>query len=148
MAEKYFRYYLDENGEDTQALNGAWGQTMVYYPITRIHTLTYVDRNGIAMMTTDGYAILEYEEDDFGNWIREWYYDEIHAQVNNADGYAYVERGYDSDGRLISERYRDRYNKLANNADGIASWNGYYDSEGNLVITNQYDKDLVNVPVQ
>ena len=131
-----------------QALNEAWGQTMVYYPITRIHTLTYVDRNGIAMMTKDGYAILEYEEDDFGNWIREWYYDEIHAQVNNTDGYAYVERGYDSDGRLISERYRDRYNKLANNADGIASWNGYYDSEGNLVITNQYDKDLVNVPVQ
>ena len=147
-AEKYFRYYLDEEGNPTQALNDAWGQTMVYYPITRLHTLTYVDRNGIAMMTKDGYATLEYEEDENGNKPREWYYDEIHAAVNCADGYASVERGFDSEGRLISERYSDRYNRRTNNKDGVASWNGYYDSEGNLVITNRYDQDLKQLPLE
>ena len=147
-AEKYFRYYLDEEGHPTQALNDAWGQTTVYYPVTQLHTLTYVNQSGYPMMTKDGYATLEYKEDDYGNRIQEWYYDESHVAVNCADGYASVERGFDSEGRLISERYSDRYNKRTNNAEGVASWNGYYDNEGNLVITNRYDQDLNQLPVE
>ena len=140
--EKRFQYYLDEAGQAIKARNGAWGKTILYYPITRIHVVTYIDQESQPVMITDAYAIFEYEEDDHGNWVWEGYYDEAHAQTNCIKGYSSVERVYDNEGRLTSERYLDRYNKLTNNTDGIASWNGYYDEDGNLVITNRYDKDL------
>ena len=141
-AEKYFYYYEDQNGEPVSARNGAYGMTIIYYPIAKTHVVTYLDQDDNPVITSDGYAILEYEEDEFGNRTYEAYYDEIHAQTNCVDGYANVERRYDSEGRLIYERYQDRYNKLTNNAEGVAGWNGYYDDDGNLVITNRYDKDL------
>ena len=143
---KYFQYYQDKKGDPIAANNGAWGMTMLYYPATRIHVITYIDPNGQPILTTENYAILEYEEDDNGNRVWEGYYDAVHAQTNCSDGYFSVERGYDSEGRLISERYLDRYNKLTNNKDGIASWNGYYDEEGNLIISSRYDQDLQQVP--
>ena len=140
--EKRFQYYLDEAGEPIAAANGAWGSSTLYYPITRIHVVTYIDEKGSPIMITDDYAILEYEEDEHGNWVWEGYYDESHAQTNCSKGYSSVERGFDNQGRLISERYLDRYNKLTNNTEGVASWNGYYDEDGMLVITNRYDEDL------
>ena len=120
---------------------------MLFYPVTRIHEVTYIDQNGQPVMTTDGYAILQYEEDEFGNRTWEGYLDEIHAPVNCPLGYAGLEIGYDEQGRRISERYQDRYNNLTNNKYGVAGWNGYYDDEGQLVITSCYDQDRVQIPV-
>ena len=140
--EKQYQYYLDESGEPIAARSGAWGISILYYPVTRIHVITYIDENSKPVVTSDSYAILEYEEDDKGNRIYEGYFDEARVPTNCAEGYSNVEREYDNQGRLIAERYRDRYNKLTNNANGIASWNGYYDEDGELVITSCYDKDL------
>ena len=140
--EKYFQYYRDTEGNDTAARNGAWGVSYLYYPVTLIHRVTYIDQNGAPIMTDQGYAIMEYQEDDNGEKIWEGYYDESEAQTNCLDGYSSVEREFDSKGRLISEKFRDRYNKLTNNTDGIANWNGYYNDDGELVVTNCYDKDL------
>ena len=146
--EKYFLYYLDTADERCAAVNGAWGISTLYYPVTRVHVVTFIDQKGNPVETTDLYAILEYETDEHENRVWEGYYDKSHVQTNCAAGYASVERGFDNQGRMISERYLDRYNKLTNNADGIASWNGYYDEAGNLVITNRYDKDLQTVTVE
>ena len=146
--EKYFQYYEDEAGVPAAAANGAWGITMLYYPVTRVHVVTYIDQQGNPVETTDMYAILEYETDEHENRVWEGYYDTAHVQTNCSAGYASVERGFDNQGRMISERYLDRYNKLTNNAEGIASWNGYYNEEGNLVITNRYDKDLQTVTIE
>ena len=66
-AEHYYEYYLNAELEPVQASNGAWGKTTVYYPVTRVHTITYIDQNGDATDTTDGYASYEYEEDENGN---------------------------------------------------------------------------------
>ena len=139
--ERYYQYYLDENGDPIAAKNGAWGQTMLYYPTTRVRVVTYIDQECNPVVTTDEYAILEYEEDERGNRVWEGYYDEMHAQTNCAAGYSSVERGFDNEGRLISERYLDRYNKLTNNAEGVAGWNGYYDENGQLVVTSRYDQE-------
>ena len=144
--EKYFLYYLDVNDQRCAAKNGAWGVSTLYYPVTRVHQVSFLDENGKPVTTSDGYAVLEYEEDENGNRTWEGYYDSLGAQVNCAAGYSSVERGYDGEGRLISERYLDRYNKLTNNVNGVAGWNGYYDSEGTLVITNQYDQNRTAVP--
>ena len=139
--EKRYLTYLDEQGVSCAARNGAWGVYYLYYPVTLVHQLTFLDAAGEPMMTTDGYAMLEYEEDGLGHLVWEGYYDEIQAPVNCADGYASVERAYDKQGRLISERYLDRYNHLVNNTKGIAGWNGTYDDSGVLVIQNCYDQD-------
>ena len=145
--EKYFLYYLDENGNRCAALNGAWGVSTLFYPITQVHEITFLDENGNPVTAADGYAIKEYEQDENGNITWEGYFDAIHAQINCQDGYASVERGYDSEGRLISERYLNRYNKLTNNKDGVAGWNGYYDMDGVLIITNRYDQNRNALPV-
>ena len=139
--EKYFCYYLDPDGTFCAAQNGAWGISTLYYPVTRIHEVTFLNENGAAVTTADGYAILEYETDENGNVTWEGYYDSYHAAAVCSEGYSSVERGYDGEGRLISERYLDRYNKLTNNSQGIAGWNGYYTADGKLVITSQYDMD-------
>ena len=145
--EKYYQYYQDAAGEPTAAENGAWGMTMLFYPITRIHEVTYIGQDHKPMMTADHYAIYKYETDENGNQSWEGYFDELDAPTDNAAGYSTVTREFDSEGRLIGERYQDRYNKLANNEEGVASWNGYYDEEGNLVVTNRYDKDLQPVEI-
>ena len=145
--EKYFLYYLDAEDNRCAAQNGAWGVSTLYYPVTLVHEVTFLDENGKAMTTTDGYAIMEYEEDENGNVTWEGYYDKYHAQTNSAKGYCSREAKYDSEGRLISERYLDRYNKLTNNSDGVAGWNGYYNSEGKLIITNRYDEDRKALPL-
>jgi hypothetical protein len=139
--EKYFMYYMDAQGVPTAAKNGAFGYTMLYYPVTRIRVITYIDQNGQPMTIDAGYAILEYENDEAGNCVWESYYDDSHIAVEGPDGYAGVERSYDSEGRLIGERYVDRFNKLTNNQNGVAGWNGYYDEQGNLVITSRYDQN-------
>jgi hypothetical protein len=146
--EKYYSVYLDETGAPTMAKNGAWGITELYYPVTRIHTVTYIDDAGEPVVTTDGYAILEYELNDQGNRVWEGYYDAAYAQTNCADGYSNVERGYDQEGRLISERYVDRYNKLTNNKNGVAGWTGRYDENGELIITSCYDKNRNPVSIE
>ena len=144
--EKYFSYYLDTDGEPCEAKNGAWGISMLYYPATMVHEITYLDEDGYAVNITDGYAKLAYEEDENGNRVWEGYYDKHGGQTECKDGYFSRECEYDSAGRLISERYLDRYNKLTNNAEGVAGWNGYYDAEGNLIITSIYDKDRSALP--
>ena len=144
--ECYYETYLNAAGVPTKARNGAWGMTMLYYPATLVHTISYIDENGEPIVSTKGYAILEYEEDEFGNCVWEGYYDAVHAQINCVDGYASVERSYDEYGRLIAERYLDRYNKLTNNAEGFAGWNGYYEDD-QLVITNRYDQDRNSLPL-
>ena len=138
---------MDTDGNTVAAKNGAWGMITQYAPLTRIHEMIFIGQDRQPVMTTDQYAIYQYETDDNGNVVWEEYQDEIRAKTNCADGYCNVIREYDSEGRLISERYTDRYNQLANNAEGVASWNGYYDEEGNLVITNRYDKDLKPVEI-
>ena len=144
--EKYFSYYLDKNGEPCAAANGAWGISTLYYPVTRVHEVTFLDADGNPVTTADGYAVMEYEQDDNGCVTWEGYYDSMRVPVNCAAGYASVERGYDSEGRLISERYLDRYNKLTNNAEGVAGWNGYYTPEGELVVSSRYDQDRKALP--
>ena len=143
--EKYYQYYQDASGNPVAAKNGAWGTFYLYYPITLIHNLTYIDQNGKPTMIDEQYAILQYQEDENGNRILEAYLDDSEVPTNCAEGYSTVVRSYDNEGRLISERYMDRYNKRTNNKDGIAGWNGYYDEDGNLVITSRYDKDLNQV---
>ena len=144
--EKYFCYYLDLNGGRCAASNGAWGISTLYYPATRVHEVTFLNAEGDPVTTTDGYAILEYENDDYGNVVWEGYYDSYHAPINCAAGYSSVERSFDGEGRLISERYLDRYNKLTNNVDGVAGWNGYYTPDGELIINNRYDQDRKTGP--
>ena len=146
--EKYFKNYLDVNGNPCAASNGAWGVHTLYYPVTLVRTISFVDQNGKPLTTTDGYAILEYEEDEYGNRVWEGYYDAQHAQVNCKDGYSSVERTFDSLGRMVSERYLDRYNKLTNNAQGVAGWNGYYNEDGELVINSRYDQDRNPLPLE
>ena len=146
--EKYFQTYLDVNGERCAAANGAWGKTVLYYPTARVHEVTFTDASGAPVLTADGYAILEYEEDEYGNRTWEGYYDQYHGQAECADGYSSKESTYDGAGRLIAERYLDRYNKLTNNAEGVAGWNGYYDADGTLVITNRYDQYLKALPLE
>ena len=145
--QKYFEYYKDASGEYCAASNGAWGVSTLYYPVTKVYEITFIDKDGNPMVTTDGYAILEYEVEEHGYRVWEAYYDAMKAPVNCAEGYSSVERGYDAQGRLISERYLDSFNKLTNNKDGVAGWNGYYDAEGKLVITGRYDKDRNVLPV-
>ncbi len=140
--EKYYRTYQDVNGQACAAANGAWGMSVLYYPAARVYEVTFLDAQGEPMDTSDGYAILEYEEDEYGNRVWEGYYDKQHGQAECLDGYFSKESTYDNAGRLVAERYLDRYNKLTNNAQGVAGWNGYYDADGNLVITSRYDKDL------
>ena len=139
--EKYTATFLDVSYTPCAAKNGAWGISTLYYPASLVHEVTYLDEDGEPMKSTDGYAILEYEEDSSGNRVWEGYYDEYHTAANCAEGYSSKESTYDSSGRLTGERYLDRFNKLTNNKDGIAGWNGYYDADGNLVITSMYDKD-------
>ena len=141
QVEKYFEYYQDTEGNAAAASNGAWGRSILYYPVTRIHEVTYTDQDGNPAMITDGYAVYQYEMDEHENIIWEGYFDEMSVPVNCSDGYASVEREFDEEGRLISERYLDRYNKLTNNNEGVAGWNGYYNDEGELVISNRYDQD-------
>ena len=144
--EKYFCYYLDQNDCFCAAQNGAWGISTLYYPVTRVYEVTFLNANGDPLTTTDGYAILEYEADEYGNVVWEGYYDSYHASAICTGGYSSVERGYDGEGRLISERYLDRNNKLTNNSDGVAGWNGYYTPDGELIINNRYDQDRKTVP--
>jgi hypothetical protein len=144
--EKYFQYYLDETGEPCEAANGAWGQSTLYYPVTRVYEVTFLNQDHEPVVTQEGYAVLEYEEDEAGNQIWEAYFDDAGASVNCAEGYASKESTYDSAGRLIAERYLDNRNKLVNNAEGVAGWNGYYDAEGNLIIANRYDQDRNVLP--
>ncbi len=139
--ERYYETYLDADGNPVQAANGSWGRNTLYYPVTLVHQITYVDENGEPVITSEGYAIYEYEEDEHGNRTWEAYYDEQYAPINTEEGYSSIEREYDGQGRVVSERYLDRYNKLINNTDGVAGWNGYYDENGELVITNQYDQN-------
>ena len=146
--EKYFQYYLGEDGEPCEAANGAWGMSTLYYPVTLIHQVTYLNRENSPVVIKDGYATMEYEQDERGNQVWEAYYDDIGAQANCAAGYASKESTYDSEGRLIAERYLDRYNKLTNNAEGVAGWNGYYDADGKLVVTNAYDQDRNALPIE
>ena len=145
QVEKYFKYYLDAKGERCAAANGAWGVSTLYYPATLVREITFIDSDGKPVTTTDGYAILEYEEDEYGNRVWEGYFDANHAQVNCQEGYHSVERKFDALGRIISERYADRYNKLTNNAQGVAGWTGYYDDDGRLIYTNRYDQDRMPV---
>ncbi len=144
--EKYFKYYLDVSGERCAALNGAWGVSTLYYPSTLVHQVTFIDRDGRPVVTTDGYAILEYEEDEYGNRVWEGYFDANHAQTNCLDGYHSVERQFDALGRVVYERYADRYNRLTNNAQGVAGWTGYYDVDGRLIYTSRYDQDRIPLP--
>ena len=146
--EKYYSYYLGTDGEPCEAANGAWGISTLYYPSTNVHEITFLDEDGYAVDSKDGYAILEYKEDENRNRAWEAYYDRFHGQTECGAGYFYRECEYDSAGRLISERYLDRYNRLTNNEDGIAGWNGYYDAEGNLVVTSVYDKDRSALPAE
>ena len=145
--EKYFRYYLDIYGEPCAANNGAYGVSTLYYPVTLVHEVTYLDDEGKPANTTDGYSMIQYEEDENGNRTWEGYFDKYGSQTNYKEGYFSRESTYDSAGRLIAERYLDRYNKLTNNAEGIAGWNGYYDAEGNLIITSQNDQERNALPV-
>lgn len=145
--EKYYQYYLDSADEPTSDKYGAWGKFSLYYPITRIHEITFIDQAHKPVMTAEHYSIFKYETDENGNESWAGYFDDMDIPVDNAYGYSTVTREFDGEGRLISERYQDRYNKLANNENGVASWNGYYDEEGNLVITNRYDKDLQSVEI-
>ena len=145
--EKYFSFYLDKEGNPCTANNGAYGVSILYYPATSVHEVTFLGEDGNPTNSNDGYAILEYEEDDNGNRTWEGYYDQYHGQTECKDGYFSCESEYDTAGRLISERYLDRYNKLTNNAEGVAGWNGFYDAEGNLIITSKYDQDRKALPV-
>ncbi len=146
--EKITKFYLDENGDPCAADNGAWGVLTLYYPAGRVHEVTFLGENGDPTNSKDGYAILEYEEDENGNRVWEGYYAQDHSQVNCAEGYFSKESEYDSEGRLIAERYLDFHNKLTNNAEGTAGWNGYYDAEGNLVVTNRYDQERKALPTE
>ena len=141
-----YQYYQGADGTRKAANNGAWGISTLYYPVTHVYEVTYIDQDGNPVTTTDGYASYEYETDDRGNVTWEGYYDAYGRAVNCTNGYASVERGYDEEGRLISERYLDSYNKLINNKEGVAGWNGYYDDNGNLVISNKYDQDRKQLP--
>ena len=146
--EKYLRFYLDVNDEPCAANNGAYGVSILYYPVTLVHEVTYLDEDGKPANTADGYAMLQYEEDSEGNRTWEGYFDKYGGQANCDEGYSSKECDYDSAGRLIGERYQDRYNKLTNNAEGVAGWNGYYDTEGNLIITSKYNQDKEALPTE
>jgi len=145
QVEQYYEYYRDEEGAPTQADNGAWGRSTLYYPVTGTYDITYTDQAGNPILTTDGYAVYEYIIDENDNVTRERYLDELGAAVNCSGGYSSIEYGYDEDGRMISERCLDRYNKLVNNEYGVAGWNGYYDESGDLVISNMFDQDRKSV---
>jgi YD repeat-containing protein len=147
QVEKYFRYYVGTDGTPCAASNGAWGMSVLYYPATLIRKVTFLDARGEPVVTSEGYAILEYEDDVNGNRVWEGYYDDLYAQTECLDGYSSKECDYDSNGRLISERYMDRYNRLTNNAQGVAGWRGYYDPDGNLVITSIYDQNRNALPL-
>ena len=114
----------------------------VYYPVTRIHTVTFLGEDEEPVMTTDGYAILEYEEDENGNRTYEGYYDTIKAPINCAEGYASVERGYDGEGRLIlhvdrnGNRIRTTYN-----VDGNPVMETGTDRNGENTITRSWEYD-------
>ena len=120
----------------------------LYYPVARVHEVTFLGEDGEPADSRDGYAILEYEEDDFGNRTWEGYYDRLHAQINCSKGYFSRESEYDSEGRLIAERYLDFHNKLTNNTEGVAGWNGYYDGDGNLIVTSRYDQNRQALPTE
>ena len=62
--EKYYQYYKDESGNPIAAKNGAWGTFYLYYPITLIHNLTYIDQYGNPVMIDLNYATLKYQEND------------------------------------------------------------------------------------
>ena len=57
--EKYFQYYQDAEGNPVEASNGAWGTSMLYYPVTRVRRVTYIGSTGEPVITTEGYAIME-----------------------------------------------------------------------------------------
>ena len=144
--EKYIQKYFDANDEPCADNLGAYGVSILYYPNTRVHEVTYLDDEGKPVNTTKGYAQLQYEEDENGNRTWEGYFDKYGGQANCDEGYSSKESEYDSAGRLIAERYLDRYNKLTNNAEGIAGWNGYYDAEGNLILTSKYNQEREALP--
>ena len=144
--EKYILRYYDADGNPCTDNIGAYGKSILYYPVTRVHEVTYLDEDGKPANTTKGYAAMQYEEDENGNRTWEGYFDKNQGQANCDEGYFSKESEYDSAGRLISERYLDRHNKLTNNAEGVAGWNGYYDAEGNLIITSKYDQDRNALP--
>ena len=144
--EKYLSYYYDKDGEPCADNNGAWGKSILYYPVTLVHEVTFLDKDGKPANTNKGYAMVQYEEDADGNRTWEGYFDKNGGQTNCDEGFFSRESTYDSAGRLISERYLDRYNKLTNNAEGVAGWNGYYDAEGNLIITSRYDQERNALP--
>ena len=139
--EKYFVYYQDVNGYSVSDSNGVYGISTLYYPVTRIHEITYLGKDKQPVNSKQGYAAYQYEEDEHGNYIWEGYFDAEGASINCSEGYSSVEREFDAQGRVVSERYLDRYNKLVNNASGIAGWNGHYDENDKLIYDNKYDKD-------
>ena len=146
--EKYIQKYYDPDDEPCADVLGAYGVSILFYPNTRVHEVTYLDDEGKPINTSKGYAQLQYEEDENGNRTWEGYFDKYGGQANCDAGYSSKECDYDSAGRLIGERYQDRYNKLTNNAEGVAGWNGYYDAEGNLIITSKYNQDKEALPTQ
>ena len=139
--EKYYKYYLDEKGNPVAASDGTYGISTLYYPETYVHEITYLGQDKKPVNSKEGDAEYQYEEDEFGNYTWEGYFDADGAAINCKDGYSSVEREYDAAGRIVSERYLDRYNKLVNNKNGIAGWNGHYDEHGKLIIDNQYDQN-------
>ena len=139
--EKYFNYYQDEKGNPVTNSDGAYGISTLYYPSTSIHEITFLGKNGEPINSNKGYAIYQYEEDEYGNYVWEGYFDSDNIATDCADGYSSVEREFDATGRVVSERYLDHFNKLINNSDGVAGWNGHYDENGELIIDNRYDQD-------
>ena len=101
--EKFYKYYKDVDGNPVAASNGAYGISTIYYPETLIHEISFIDQNGNPCNASEGYAIYEYEEDKYGNYTWEAYYDADHASINNAEGYSSVEREFDEKGRPVTD---------------------------------------------
>ena len=86
----------------------------------------------------DGVCTKEWEYDNRGNTVAEYYYDARHVPMVNHSGYAGVLRAYDGEDRLLKEEYFDT-KRRPSYANGYACVKYRYDDRGNLTVMEYYD---------
>lgn len=88
---------------------------------------------------SDGTCTTEWEYDNRGNTLSEFYYDAGHSPMVNPEGYAGKNMVYDREDRLLETKYWDT-ERRPSYALGYACVKYRYDDRGNLIATEYFDE--------
>lgn len=102
--------------------------------------LKSLDENGCVQRDVEGVYITKYEYDNYGNNIRELYYEEDGETLMSCDkGYVGINRVYNDDNKLIELSYVDNEGSLTPTYYGYSKIVYRYDAKGNKLEETYYD---------